>query len=298
MKRMIVFGITLVLLVACDKKGLDNPVSALSLDHNSIQMKIGDSWLYRQTFVNAGLTAESLIPDTLTGYSFFQVKKDTTIDSKSFLIVEGRDYEIEKDSVQISRNKFGIYFSDSIITMYVFRTESSEAGYSTGVMKSAASQPYLTRNNFGTSILKKIAFCKLANALAFDSSPFWDFVTPVCFPLVKDSIYVYRDSGSPTGHMKVRRRFSGIESVQVPAGVFESYKFEWLTNEYFSSTDSVSYYDWVGNNGLLKRYAYFPKSVIADELGTPVDSCPSYQLYELMGKNDINPDTLIPWGKR
>jgi hypothetical protein len=97
-KCLLVIGFV---LLSCTNKLHDNPISALPLDHNTINMKIGDSWLYRQTYINIVDSGSFDFPETLITYSYFSASKDTTIDSMSYLIIDGHNYEIDRDSVYI-----------------------------------------------------------------------------------------------------------------------------------------------------------------------------------------------------
>jgi hypothetical protein len=295
MKNILIIAFALSSLIDCARKE-NNPIASLSLNHNSIQMEVGDSWLYRLTFINAGLHSKGLLPDTLAAYSFFQATSDTIMNSLEYLIIEGRDYNIEKDSISIIKKKFAIHFSDSFVSSYEFNTGMKESEYMSGVLKTSIIPATLTKSNFGTSILKRILMKKLLSAMNYDTSAFFDYVTPIRYPLKKDSIYVYRDSVDPRGNLNVRRKFLGIESVDVAAGTFEAYKFEFLTREYLG-IDSIILVDWIGENGLVKRY-FRSSNTLSDEDGRAIDSCTTYQIDEYAGSRDINPDTLIPWGRK
>jgi hypothetical protein len=87
-------------------------------------------------------------------------------------------------------------------------------------------------------------------------------------------------------------KFLGVENIGIFSGVQTAYKYELLT-----STDSITYLKWIGLNGLLKRYLYIPRSEAVDSLGAIIGSIRSWDIYELIGRTDINPDTLKPWGK-
>lgn len=70
-----------------------------------------------------------------------------------------------------------------------------------------------------------------------------------------------------------------------------------MANEAFG-IDSIFAYDWIGENGLLKRFWYEGRSIVYDPLGEPVGTGRSWNISEKIGTTDIDPDTLIPWGKR
>ena len=99
MGRWIVGAITFLITLHCNEKNHSNPVSALPLDRNPIQMNVGDSWLYRHTITRIGLKRPSILPNPTIQYAFFQATKDTAIDLLPFLIIDGREYENGKDSI-------------------------------------------------------------------------------------------------------------------------------------------------------------------------------------------------------
>ena len=66
-----VFIAIAIFLFACNNKNNNSPITSLPLNHNTIQMKVGDSWPYKELLINFGRVAVSPdIPDTLIGYSF------------------------------------------------------------------------------------------------------------------------------------------------------------------------------------------------------------------------------------
>jgi hypothetical protein len=296
MKRISLFGAIPFLMVACSGRNPDdNTVSALPLDRNGIQMNVGDSWLYRRSLINIGMFAATGAPDTLVGYSYFQAAKDTIIDAKEYLIIEGRDYDVGKDTICIYKKRSAIHFSDSAISMYEFKT--GDYGFMSGVLKTAASALFLTKDNYGMAMLKKMEIARLLKSANYDTNVYWDFVYPVIFPLIKNAVYTYRDSMDSNGNLPYRRKFLGIESINVPSGAYDAYKFEWLVKEALG-IDSVYGFDWDGAHGLLKRYFDLGNNYICDDLGILRDTCRSYDILEHIGNADINPDTLVPWGRR
>jgi hypothetical protein len=291
MKKHIITALLFLSIISCSEKRDFAVNGDLSLDKNSISLWAGQSWLYKQTFITSGLPDTIGIPDTLVGYSFFHATKDTSIDSTIYLIIEGRDYDVEKDSVYIIKKRYGIHSSDSEITQIEFETGMENLGFTSGVMKHSPGLGVVFLNKFGTFILKRHA------ANQFNSAAFYDYVVPIKYPLVYDSIYVYRDTGSINGNSEVSRQFLGIENISVGTGNFDCYKFKWLTNNYWPG-DSVIFCDWIGDIGLVKRLYYDPTCLVADDAGVIIDTCILTENYEIIGNRDINSDTLIPWGKR
>jgi hypothetical protein len=175
--------------------------------------------------------------------------------------------------------------------MYEFNT--GDFGFNSGLMKQQANTPLITKSNYGTSILKKIFLQKMLASTHYDTSVYYDFVYPMIFPLIKDSAYVYRDSGDPRGSSFFKRRFLGVETISTKLGQFQTYKFEYLTG-----LDSVFFYDWIGSNGLLKRYIDAGHSDVSDSIGNIIGKIRTWDISELIGRTDINPDTLKPWGRK
>ena len=281
-----------VAMISCNSDKHDNPVAPLPLDHNVINMKVGDSWLFQRQFINIPDSGTIDFPDTLTGYSYFEATKDTAIEGKQFLIIAGRDYEIEKDSIVIYKKRSAIHLGDTVL-MYEFNT--GDWGFMSGLMKRQTTSVSLSKMNYGTTVLKKRMLQKLLVSSGYDTSVYYDFVYPMVFPLIEDSAYVYRDSGDARGNLFYRKRFLGTENITIHLGQFESYKFEYMANEALG-IDSILFYDWVGLNGLLKRYVDGGYSDISDTLGNVTARVRTFDISELIGRNDIDPDTLRPWG--
>jgi hypothetical protein len=108
-------------------------------------------------------------------------------------------------------------------------------------------------------------------------------------------VYTYRDSGDASGNLPYRRRFIKTENIIIPLGQFEAYKFEYLATEALGIAD-IQFYDWIGKNGLLKRYIDSGMNILSDSLGDSIGTVRTYDITELVGQTDINPDTLKPWG--
>jgi hypothetical protein len=99
MKRIQVCVFFIILLARCT---VDiSPISPLPEEKNPIYLAIGDTWTYSRSFINSGLYDALGLPDTLYGYSHFRVTKDTIIESLLYTIVEGKDYDIAKDTIKV-----------------------------------------------------------------------------------------------------------------------------------------------------------------------------------------------------
>lgn len=288
--KWIILGL---LFISCSEKITINPTEPLSVDHNSVTMTIGDSWLYKRTFINIPESGIITFPDSIISYSFFSATKDTTIDNKSYLIIDGKDYEVTKDSIKLYRKRCAIHLGDTIL-MYEFNT--GDIGFMSGVMKQKSTDLKLNQNNISTLTLKRHFLLKLLSKSFYDTTVYSDFVYPMIFPICNDSIYLYRGTGDAHGNLTYRRIFLGIESISTATGTFQSYKWQWLSKEALN-IDSIYFCDWIGKNGLLKRYADCGRSTIADSLGSTTAIVKSWDIMELVGHKDIDSDTLKPWGR-
>lgn len=287
-KYLFVFGLA---LLSCVNKKLNNPVSALPLDHNTINMSVGDSWLYRHTFINIPDSGTFNFPDTFVSYDYFTASKDTTIDLKPYLIIDGREYNIEMDSIAVVPNRCALHLSDTV-------SEYDFAGIPAEFMKRTAFHQnlnVLSMNKFGTTALKKLALSKLLAATDYDVSVYCDFAYPIMFPLVVDSNYVFRPDNDPHGNLAMHYKFLGVENINIFSGNQSAYKYAFLNDDL--GLDSFPVFTWIGLNGLLKRYFYDGHMTFIDSLGAIIGTAKFWEIDELIGKSDINPDTLKPLSK-
>jgi hypothetical protein len=89
MKKILSLVIALLLLTGCFEKERENPLSALSLEHNSIQMKTGDSWLYKRMFINYDwIGADGLLK------RFWDCGENTIDDSRGMPLDTFQTYDI------------------------------------------------------------------------------------------------------------------------------------------------------------------------------------------------------------
>jgi len=286
----------LVVLLSCETYNVEDAHSLLPTDKNPIEFNIGDSWLYKRYFINVGLKANFDLPDTLVGYSFFKVTKDTVINSLNYYIVEGKDYEVGKDEVVICKKRQAYHLSDSGVSEYTFK--DSEDGYISGIMKVGNTQPLrFNKKTYSTMWCKQAMLAKLMTNTNYDATVFKDFTYPIRFPLNTIEPYIYRDEGDPSGNSYYRKRYTGQEKMETAAGIFTCYVLEWLTKEAFSAND-ITFIDYVSRKGLIKRYIDGGVSEVQDSLGNPLDSLHNYDITVYVGTEDIDADTLLPWGKR
>lgn len=283
------------LLISCGSDKTNNPVSSLPLDYNTIQMSVGDSWLFQRRLINTPVSGVVEVPDTVVSYSYFSATKDTSIDGKTYIIIDGRNYEIEKDTVLVLRKRSAIHLGDTVL-MYEFNTGSIN-DWSSDLLKRQMTSAHWTPSHAGSFLFSEMQIHKMSVAASYDTSVFYDFVYPVVFPLTQDSAYVYRDAGDPRGSLYYQKRFLGTENVETPLGQFPTYKFEYLVNESMG-VDSMQILDWVGVNGVVKRYMNLGYTIFGDSLGNTTGRMKSEFYLDWIGKNDIDPDTLKPWGRQ
>jgi len=294
-KRITCIALTLI-LISCENgdKKTNNPL--LPTDKNPIEFKVGDSWLYKRYFINEGIREILNVPDTLVGYSYFEISKDTLIDSLEYLVVEGKDYEISMETIDVYKRRMAYHISDSLITEYEFR--ESDFGFLSGLMKRQNTEVTKTwRNNYSTVYCKNLTLAKILKSTDYDTSVFRDFTFPIRFPLVLNEPFVYRPEGDPSGNGYYRKMYTGQEEIRTDAGQFQCYVLEYLVKEALS-VDDIIFTDYVSNKGLVKRYMNTGMNTFEVSIDSTSDSLQGYDIMFYIGTEDINPDTLIPWGQR
>lgn len=281
----------LIILLFCSEKSRDgNPL--LPTDNNPIQIKVGDSWLYRRTFVIEGMQAILGFPDTLIGYTYFKAVKDTVINSLNCIVVEGKDYEIAKNEINILTSRFAYHLSDSAIIEYTY-TES-QLGFSIGIMKCQSSDILSKfKKNYGTMLLKKLSLQRLLNDIRYDTLVFRDLVYPIRYPLEINKPFYYRDIGDPKENVSMGKEYLGQETIEINGNKYQCFIFTYLYGDFIENINKQSriiFREYVSSIGLVKRYME-QEMQLTDSIKTM-----SYDITEFIGRNAINPDTLKPWG--
>jgi hypothetical protein len=94
-------------------------------------------------------------------------------------------------------------------------------------------------------------------------SIYYDPVKCLEYPLEEGNQWVYRTSDNP---WKVDKTIIGQESVEVPAGEFDCWKIHWTYPE-SDWDDNIFFYDYVSQEGLVKRFIELRNMESVDEDG-------------------------------
>ncbi len=297
--QLLTFISIMMIIVVCTPDITQNDKNTeLILTKNPIQYTIGQKWLYKRLFVIPGL--DTLIPghpDTLLGYAYYEVKKDTVIDSITFFIIVGKDYEVDSADINFWIQRFAVYSNDSGVFVYKLDSNTS---FSNGPFKLLNRYENNNIKISDLSSINKVAsifynIISLSNVSNYLS--FYDFFCPILFPLIKDSSWYYRTPENPYGHGEVKKTFIGLDNIIINGEIYNAYKIEWeyiKNNQLFN--DTIIGFDWFNDIGLLKRFSYVSKSTLVNEIGIVIGEVEIYDILLYLYAGDFNPDTLIPWG--
>jgi hypothetical protein len=282
-KLFLTLCVSIIIVASCNSDKY--PFRPLQEQTLPISYEIGQKWLYKRLFVNIGISKILDCSDTVLGYACFTVVDTNTINDSQVFIIEGVDYDIQKDSIYSFRRKWAVFISDSI--MKVLEYSSSENGFSQG--------PFKRRNiidSFESPIDIRRALYKNARIKYNDGLEYESY--PLKFPLIIDRKWIYRYGHDVADD--IYRKYCGQEVVSVPAGNINTYKIEWLFSEYYQTKeDSINTcgYDWYNAKGLVKRYFQFGETIVTDSFGETIGKISnSFDILEFLGEFSFNPDTL------
>ena len=244
-------------------------------------MHPGDSWLYVQKFIRQFGAYQDTVDSSITGYAYYSVSKDTTVDGHNAVIIEGTRYSIGIDSIYTDKQRWAVSLGDTIL-MYTFKNDNGM--YIPGILKCRA----------GHSIKETLihSSTKDTASVEFDTSVFNVLTYPVIFPLEENAIFIYRPASAAEQSISASRKFRGIETITVPAGSFTAYRFEFLVDGFLQGDD-----EWIGEHGLIKK-SVTGETTELDSDGSIIVSGTFEERTELSGRKNIDPDTLVPWGLR
>jgi hypothetical protein len=269
--KFIFISLILSVFISCGKNELIS--SPESIEKYWLRYNIGQTWTYREMFINKGLWDLIKIPDTLYNYSVFEVTKDTIFENLKWLIIEGNDYECRKDTINKYNSRYAITFTDTSLKVYQFKDiKDSTIRFSWGLFKADGLNIY--------------------DSSSYDLTTFSDLFEPIVFNVDSGYTWFMRREHSSNFDVPTQKVYLGQEEITVPAGKFISQKFRTFYGEPFGVTD-IQVYSWYDSIGLVKRWFYEAEK----EIGT-LGIVPSWSIVEYIGKGKINPDTLTPWGKK
>jgi len=253
-------------LVADDTAAVPQALS----ETGPVTLPLGQGWLYRQESIMPGLRALTGEPDSVVSYQYFLAEKDTVMDELVWRVVSTRRRFVGKDSIWKSQGRSAFHWSASGLTEKVLRSTGFQAG-----------------------VFGRVA----ASGVELDTAGVVDLVTPLAFPLRKDSVYAWR-TWTARGASVVRRKYLGTETVTTPQGPASAWKFSWLTEEYLPATVTFKITDWVDESGLLRKESDYGYGSVTDVDGQEIGRVRQLMSTWRVGPTDILEDTLVPWGRR
>jgi len=283
--KAIAIFIPLVLLCSCRTDTIvntdiqQNTIALLDTVNNPIKVNVGDSWLFRSNIFNRGLRAATGAPDTITAYYFMKAVKDTIINENKFTVIECKSRWIDKDSIIVSFGRSAIH-SDSLSVFEIYfpikGPRTTETVFARAATIASANPDSLMQYFINDSLNIEGAF------------------TPIRFPLKKDSLMPFRSITMKDAEIRMCK-YMGQEEIETPLGKKMAWKFTHILPDYYPTGYSIT--SWVGVDGLLKRQQSPIETSVIDSTGKAI-SIQTSNIKEYLGKQDIQEDTLIPWGKK
>lgn len=286
--------IIILIFYSCDTISEDKDDT--SIQSNFLQIKIGDKWLYKDLFINEGISEFKDYPDTLIRYSFVEAIKDTVIDLTNFIIVEGIDYSINELDIDSFPKRYAVSISDSECVSLSFK--SLNYGLMGGPLRKLQSLNIkiwdgMSQNDFRSQLIDFNG-----NAYRdYDTTTFNDKVYPLVFPLEINVPWNYRkQEDAAISGFTYRKKYLGKDTITINLINYDAYKCEMLASEAFGSNINTTYFQWYSEIGMLQEYLDYGSISFTDEFGNLLGTTNSSQVIEYVGNYSINPDTLIPWG--
>jgi len=281
-----------LLMIGCEAS--KDGITPVSIEKDWLKYEVGQTWTYKRTFINQGSWELMKVPDTLYGYSEFAVTKDTAFEQAEWLIIEGNDYEVNRDSISKTPSRYAVSFTDSSLRVYQFK--DSVLGFSWGPFKRRAIASGLTKSDFSKySIARSKILAEKAYPATYDPIIFSDLFVPIVFGVDSGYTWRIRAENDPHQNLPIEKRYLGRETIHLPSGVFDAYKFELLTGKYLFVSD-LFIFQWYDSRSLLKRLSEYGSSDIQDDSGVTIGTINSWEIFEYLGTGNVNPDTLVPWG--
>jgi hypothetical protein len=103
----------------------------------------------------------------------------------------------------------------------------------------------------------------IKNDYSKNDSIYYDPVKCLEYPLREDSQWIYRTSNNP---WRIDKTIIGLENIDVPAGQFNCWKIQWTFPE-SSWINDIEFYDFISQDGLIKRVIEFKNTECIDEFG-------------------------------
>ena len=244
----------------------DSPVE--TDDYSSYYpMEIGNLWQYTRTFtVIGGSTMFSYAEITDTASITVEIRGTETLKNIDKAYVFLQTFESKRQTYYSTS-----YFANSDSSMFLYAYKGS------GMFLPKPAPKYKIRfkgmyfesinqmtDYLSCDILPKIV---LSDSLIYEDPP----AKVLHYPLSVGDKWLFRDiPGLFTLHKKV----ISMEKISVPAGNFECYKIQYLYdfNEDLIYDYDITFFDYVNEKGLIKRFIYYKNTTLTDEEGNTIDS--------------------------
>lgn len=296
MKHILILILLFIVSIFYSCETVSEDENNTNIQHNFIQLKIGDKWLYRDLFINVGISEFKDYPDTLIRYSFIEAIKDTVIDSTNFIIIEGLDYSINKLNIDSFPKRYAVSINDSECVSLSFK--DSNYGLMGGPLCKLQSLNIKIHDGMSQNELRSQFIDFKINAQRdFDTTTFKDKVYPLVFPLVIDEPWYYRtQEDADIGGITYRKKYLGKDTITIDSICYNAYKCEMLVSEAFGENNNITFFQWYSEIGMLQEYLDYGLNRLTDESGNLLRAIHTSQVIEYIGNYSINPDTLKPWG--
>jgi hypothetical protein len=89
------------------------------------------------------------------------------------------------------------------------------------------------------------------------------------FPFKVNNRWNYREQGFP---WKMEKEIVGTETITTPAGIFSCYKIQWFwyINDTEISDTNITGFDYISNQGLIKRLFLFKDFIVTGNDPEPI----------------------------
>jgi len=260
---VMILGLAVLGLVGCDSDS-DKNRPDMEFDY---PLTIGSSWQYERIF--SVFFDEEAHANGLTDLVFNSVGSVEIMGSEVlFDNIEVYDFAsslTEEDNQPRLSNSYYNYDNNSLICY----------GYiNSGLLdpKSNNVKKYYNFDNKKFSnpqeIISYLESGLVRNELSKDDSIYYDPAKCYVFPLYEDQEWNYRNSDDS---WKIVKTVIGKEKVEVPAGKFDCWKIQWSYPE-SSWVNDIEYYEYVSQEGVVKRVIELRNSTITDEDGNDIGS--------------------------
>ena len=258
-----------------------NPSAANEM--NLEEISFGRSWFYRACAIDNSSQRQYNL-DTTWSYSYLSYCCDTTINGCICAVIQGVEYRC-----------FDFYIDTITISQFICITDSQIKI----IEPKGAAPPYLE-----LSLLKQRAIdtAEYDSSNLYDTSLYSDVLLPIVFPIEKGLQWFYRPLNDPNGSLPMVRRFIGNETVTVPGGTFNCWKFDfdytaWWINDPpvpKSKTPPVACTTWVSSIGNVKTATISKKDTILHSSGTKTITSDYKTVGEYMGDSDLSDSYVKP----